>query len=121
MPTARYTGGGTYRVGGHSFEPGNEIDVDDDLAVYLDSVENFDVDVSDITDEPADDSAGYSIETEDGVNILAKDATVDQIKAAIGSVEDAEAIRYILSEERDGPARKTAIDALEARLAELED
>jgi len=43
MPTARYTGGGTYRVGGHSFAPGDEKDVGDGLAEYLDSLEEFDV------------------------------------------------------------------------------
>jgi len=113
MPTARYTAdGGAYRVGGHHFEPGDEQAVDAELAAYLADVDDFEV----IGGE--DD-----VREEDGppdVPVLAEDATVAEIEDAIATIESADAIRYILEDERKGPNRTTAIDALEARLDELE-
>lgn len=44
MPRVRYTAeGGHYRVGGVGFDPGQEKDVDQDLAEYLEGVDEFDV------------------------------------------------------------------------------
>jgi hypothetical protein len=44
MPTARYTAdGGTYRVGGISFNPGDEHEVDAELAEHLEDVDEFEV------------------------------------------------------------------------------
>lgn len=70
MPRARYIAeGGTYRVGGVSFEPGQEREVDHELADYLSNREDFVVSVEkadavekvdageDEVDSPGDDQA----------------------------------------------------------------
>ena len=58
MPTVKYTAdGGTYRVGGYGFEPGDKHDVDDDLAGYLADHEDFEV---------IDGAGGDDVHDEDG-------------------------------------------------------
>jgi len=57
MTTVRYTAdGGHYRVGGHGFDPGDEKDVDDDLADYLTDRDDFEVVDTSVgqEDEPPD-------------------------------------------------------------------
>jgi hypothetical protein len=53
--------------------------------------------------------------------ILASEANVDEIEAAIERVESPESIRVILEDEREGKNRTTAVEALESRLDELEE
>lgn len=63
-------------------------------------------------------------DSKDGGNtppIIASDATVDEIRDVVADIESADAVRFILEDEREGKARKTAISALETRLEELED
>lgn len=45
MPRARYTGGGIYRVGGHSFEHGDEREIDRELATHLSDHDDFEITV----------------------------------------------------------------------------
>lgn len=73
MTTIRYTAdGGHYRVGGYGFDPGDEKDVDDDLAEYLADRDDFEVtgDPEAATDETegSDDNAEGPYRDRDAVN-----------------------------------------------------
>jgi len=61
MPEVTYTGGGHYRVGGYGFDPNDEKNVDDELASYLEDVDDFEVvgdsDDGGQEDEPPDDKS----------------------------------------------------------------
>jgi len=114
------------------FSVGDIADVDGDDAAYLvEERGDFEyVDEAGDEDPPdetpdqedglPDEEVRYSIETEDGDIPRADDATVDEIEAAIADIDDPDALAYLLEAERDGPDRTTAIDAIEARLNELE-
>jgi len=115
MPTLTYVGNaGRYRLTNSDVDvaQGETVTVDDETASHLLEHGEFEVVEADDEDGPAAKRA---------VPILAADATVDEIEAAIADVESPDAIRYVLEDERDGPARTTAIETLESRLAELED
>lgn len=126
MPTVRYTAdGGAYRVGGHTFEPGDEADVDPELAAHLADVESFDVleapsegdadENSDGGDEQQDEEA----EADSGG--LDVDAFLD--RTPVGDVADdildGEADDH-LDELAEAADRVTVHDAIGERRAELE-
>lgn len=48
-----------------------------------------------------------------------EEVTVEEIRAWLAGTEDAAEVRALLDAERSGPARKTAIRALESRLSAL--
>jgi hypothetical protein len=118
-----------------SFSVGDTADVDADAAEYLvEERGDFEYVTGDgpadaETESPEDDvreedgppdEPQYSIVTDDGEQLTAAEATVDEIEAAIADVDDADALRYMLDAERDGQNRTTAIEAIEKRLEELE-
>lgn len=72
MPTVRYTGGGTYRTGGVTFENGDEHDLPEGLASHLVSdVGEFEyAEVTDVEYTEVDDSED---EAEDGSESEAED------------------------------------------------
>jgi hypothetical protein len=83
MLTVRYTAdGGTYRVAGHSFEPGDEKDVDDELAGYLADHEDFEV----LEDDGADDDA---VREEDVNEEPVAEPPLDPGEHTVGELEDA--------------------------------
>lgn len=114
MPTLKYVGNADrYRVTNSDVDvpQGETVTVDEEMAGYL--LKNGEFETVERGDEDA--------EVKRAAPILAADATVDEIEAAIADVESPDAIRYVLEDERDGPARTTAIEALETRLSQLED
>ena len=122
MPTVEKTRGGQVyiRSVGQQFAIGDRAEVSESEAQYL-VEERGDFELVDAGEQTGSaNDADYAINTESGELLDAADATVDQIETAIAEVEDPDAIRYILDAERDGQHRTTAIEALEARLDELE-
>ena len=122
MPRLRYTGGGTYRVGGHGFEPGDAKDVDDDLGEYLADHDDFEV-----VDEG--DAADDAVATEDGETPQFDPGDATDFSAN-GWLENdykdrADAVRAgglddYLDEIEDAETSETVIEAVEERRAELE-
>jgi len=116
MPTLKYVGNaGRYRLTNSDVDvaQGETVTVDEETAAHLQEHGEFEV-VGD----------GGNVRERDGppdVPVLAEEATVAEIEDAVATIESADAIRYILEDEREGPNRTTAIDALEARLDELEE
>jgi len=116
MPTVRYTAdGGHYRVGGHGFEPGDERDVDDELAGYLADHGDFEV---------VDDAGGDDVHEEDGPPDEGANppfdpskSTVDELEAALKETNHHQvALEALLEAEKDGKDRETAKEAIEAAL-----
>ena len=120
MTTVRYTAdAGHYRVGGHGFDPGDERDVDDELAGYLADHEDFEV--VDDTDEAVheeDPLEGKSIAEVDASEHLDRwldhpyDHRAEQVRS--GSVDDS------LDAIEDAETSQTVLDAVEERREELE-
>lgn len=125
MPIAHYTGGGTYRVAGHSFTNGDEIEVDRELAEYLADVEDFEVhvekqaDLGDVVqeDEPSDETDEEEAEADEfAVDEFLDRTPVEDVAEDIvaGEVDDnLEAIA-------EAADRVTVQDAVGERRAELE-
>jgi hypothetical protein len=137
MPRVRYTGGGTYRVSGIGFEPGDEHDVDDDLASHLADIDAFDVlddpdgDATAAGDDGDDSSEDASDETPpddgdgdgDGVETaFDAEAFVDRtpMEAVIDDIHAGEADGH-LDAVYDAADRVGVTDAVGERRAELED
>ena len=133
MPRARYTAeGGTYRVAGISFEPGDEREVDHELADYLSDHKDFVVSVekaaSDVESDSADDDDDEDETDSDGdgegqgggdgfdvgafLDRTPVDDVVEDIKA--GEADDH------LSAVAEAANRVTIEDAIGQRRAELE-
>lgn len=113
MPRVRYTAeGGHYRVGGYGFDPGDEQDVDDELAEYLGDHEDFEV----LEELGAEDDVA-----EDESEIFdPADHTVDEIEEAVADVEDPDWLETVREAETEGDDRTTALEAIDDRLDELE-
>ncbi|WP_049979367.1 hypothetical protein [Halolamina rubra] len=129
MPRARYTAdGGTYRVGGISFDPGDEYEVDHELADYLSDHDDFvvsvekeaspeeddgDADETDSDENQDDDGDEDGFDAEAFVDRTPMDDVVDDIHAG-------EADEHLdeLSELDD--LRVGVQDAIGERRAELE-
>ena len=127
MRRVRYTAeGGHYRTNGIGFDPGDERDVDDDLAAYLCSRDDFEaVDggagPTDATpheaDEPPDETANGTDDTDSTFDVGSfLDRNVDPIAEDILAGE-ADAHLDELSAEA---SRVTVTDAIGERRAELE-
>lgn len=101
MPRARYTGdGGIYRIGRLNFEPGDEQEVDHEIADHLRDHEDFEVRVEkDADTEESDDaaetnsddesegeSAAEEFDAESFVDRTPMDDVVEDIRA--GEVDD---------------------------------
>jgi len=123
MPRLRYTGGGTYRVGGYGFEPGDVKDVGDDLGEYLADHDDFEVvdgaaesdqaDDSEATTEDADEAPADEFDAGAFVDRTPMDDVVEDIRA--GEADDhLDAVAEVA--ERVGVQ-----DAIGKRRAELED
>jgi hypothetical protein len=124
MPTVRYTGGGTYRVAGVGFGPGDEKNVDDELADYLADRDDFevvdDVDHGDVREEdgPPDD------ESEGGVEppFDPSEHTVDELTSELEDGDYGGSKLHALSAvEEDRKDRETAIEAIEAHIPDDEE
>ena len=117
MPTVRYTAdGGTYRVAGHSFEPGDERDVDDELADYLADHEGFEVVDADADDGDSDEFQFDPGEATDfSSNGWLENDYQDRADAVrAGGLDD------YLDEIEAAETSETVLDAIEDRRAELE-
>lgn len=123
MPRARYTGGGTYRVAGVSFEPGDEREVDQELAAYLSDHDAFEVtvekeptpdDVDDVEeDEPdSDDDQVEAFDAAAFVDRSPMDGVIEDIQA--GEVDEH------LDAVAEAADRVGVEDAVGERRAELE-
>lgn len=116
MPTVRYTAdAGHYRVGGHGFDPGDEHDVDDELAGYLADHEDFEIvgdDSDDGDGELQPDPDEWHDWNEDswlelGYQQRAEDVREGRVDDDLDAIEDAE-------------TSDTVIEAVEERREELE-
>jgi len=109
MPTVRYTAGGRYRVAGHSFEHGDTASVSGGLADHLVDTGAFNVVNAGDRDDlvPADDYAGTH--------------TVSEIREDIADIKNREWLATLRAAEAAGEHRTTALEAIDDRLAELED
>jgi len=126
MPTVRYTAeGGHYRIGGHGFDPGDEHEVDDELATYLADHEDFEVVDGDegggdaVVQPPDEDPLeGQPVADVDVSEHL--DRWLDQHythraeQVRSGDVDDS------LDEIEDAETSETVIEAVQDRRAELE-
>lgn len=121
MPRARYTAeGGTYRIDGQSFEPGDEYEVSRTVADHLQDVDDFEVilEKDDAApreeDGPPDDELGYEERT-----ALAEGLANESWQAAVSAVEDGEADAY-LDELEQVDDRNSVQEAIDERRDELE-
>ena len=119
MTTVRYTAdGGTYRVGGHSFEPGDERDVDDELAGYLADHEDFEV-VGDTDEAVHEEDGTFQFDPGDAEDFEANgwldNDYQDRADAVLaGGLDD------YLDEIQKAETSDTVIDAVEERRDDLE-
>ncbi|MEA5387119.1 hypothetical protein VB779_08660 [Haloarculaceae archaeon H-GB11] len=136
MPRLRYTGGGTYRVGGYGFEAGEENNVDGELAEYLADHDDFEeVDGADADggqDDAGSDDAGDDVT--DGPGLTASDSggeskplpfnpeehTNDEVADKVADIDDVETLQALRNLEEDQQDRTGATDAIDDRLDELE-
>lgn len=63
----------------------------------------------------------FDAETMERYDESKAELTVDEIRAAVAETADVATLEAMLAAEQDGKARKGAIEAIEARIAELED
>jgi hypothetical protein len=118
MPTVRYTGGGTYRVDGVGFDPGDEKDVNRELADYLTDRDDF---------EMVDDAGDDDVSEEDGppdVDEWEDWGESDWLE--LGYTQRADDVREgrvddYLDEIDAVETSDTVIEAVEDRRSELED
>jgi hypothetical protein len=114
----RYTAdGGHFRVGGHGFDPGDERDVDDELAEYLADREDFEV--LEETGEAEDDESDDDAET-GTLPFNPESHTVDEIEERVTELDDPAEVRAVRNLEQEQQGRTTAVDAINDRLEELE-
>jgi len=132
MPRAHYTAeGGTYRVAGHSFEPGDIREVDRELATYLSDHDDFEVTIEkdsgdatedessaeeDPDDESEADSRAFDVDGYDSVDDFLDRTPVGDVAddVRVGLVDD------YLDAVADTTDRTTVQDAVGERRAELE-
>lgn len=120
MPRVTYTAeSGRYRVVNHTFTPGDTHPVSDELAGHLADHDQFEV---------LDDAGGDDVHEEDGppdghlTRYHPSDLTVDEINEKLDSFDyEALELEKLAEEEREGKDRTTAIEAIEDRLADLEE
>ncbi|MFC6973645.1 hypothetical protein ACFQL1_01535 [Halomicroarcula sp. GCM10025709] len=125
MPRVRHTGdGGHYRVGGHGFDPGDEHNVDDDLAGYLGDHDDFEVldEAGEGNSEDTDPDEGdseFRFDPGDATDFSANgwldndyQDRADAVRA--GGLDD------YLAEIEDAETSETVIDAVDERRDELE-
>lgn len=132
MPTIRYTAkGGAYRVGGYGFDPGDEKDVEDELAEYLADHDEFELvdgeaqdsaveDEKPESEEEANDDDGEGAPTEDdSTDERALDLADKNYQTAVAAVKDGEADEFLdaLGNVDD---RKSVQEAIDERRAELD-
>jgi hypothetical protein len=123
MPRVRYTAdGGHYRVGGHGFDPGDEVDVDGELAEYLADHDDFEVLEAD--DDGDEDNSDDGKDATEAIATGDADAFVD--RTPVSDVADDildghvdEVLNEIEAAESDGRDRKTVYEAIEDRRDEL--
>ncbi len=117
MPTVRYTAdAGHYRVGGHGFDPGDERDVDADLADYLADHDDFEV-VGDAEGGEDDDTFQFDPgnATDFSTNGWLDNDYQDRADAVrAGGLDD------YLGEIKEAETSDTVIEAVEERRDELE-
>lgn len=124
MPTARYTGGGHYRVAGYGFDPGDEREVDHELANYLTDNDDFEVSVEKETpgtdgtdeDEAPDEAEPEADDSEFDVGEFLDRTPVDDV---VEDIHAGEADEY-LEAVAEAADRVTVQDAIGERRAELE-
>lgn len=124
MPRARYTAeGGTYRVAGISFEPGDEREVDRELATHLSDNDDFEV----IVEKDAADGSTEEDET-DSTDDVDEDADAFDAAAFVDRTPYGDVVDDIEAGEADDhldavaeAADRVAVeDAVGERRAELE-
>jgi len=129
MPRVQYTAdGGYYRVGGYGFDPGDEKDVDEELAEYLADHDDFDVvdDVgSDDSDDDADtdtsaDAADAEAVSEPDQSGFDVDAFLDRNVGPIADDISAAKPDALLDTVAEAADRVTVQDAVGERRAEVE-
>ena len=122
MPRARYTAdGGRYRIGRITFEPGDEKEVDRDVANHLSDHDDFEVTVEkDAVDEPEDETDSDDAEEEDTDGFDAA-AFVDRtpVDDVVDDIEAGEADGH-LEAVQEAADRVGVEDAAGQRRAELE-
>jgi len=133
MPRAHYTGGGTYRVAGHSFEPGDEREVDRELATYLRDHDDFKVtvekgstgesdDVDGSAEDEADEDGDETVFPADEPPFDPAEHTVDEIETLLEENDyDEPKLLALYSAEAEAGERQTALAAIEDAEDELED
>lgn len=116
MPRLRYTGGGTYRVGGYGFEPGGVNDVDGELAEYLADREDFEV-VDDVAEERGEGEFRFDPgeATDFSTNGWLDNNYQDRVEAV-----QAGGLDEYLDEIENAETSETVIDAVQKRRVELE-
>jgi len=122
MPTIRYTAdGGTYRIAGYGFNPGDERDVDDDLAEYLADREDFEV-VGETTEADADTGDGANRDEESDSETFDEDTWFDDhddYQDRVAAVEAGDVDTH-LDVIKEAESSQNVIDAVEDRRDELE-
>ena len=127
MARVRYTAdGGHYRVGGHGFDPGDEHEVDAELADYLSDVDAFEVIDADGSpgeeDEPPDEAGAEATDDGEGeseefdVGAFVSRTPVDDVADDIRAGEADEYLEAV----DEAATRVTVQDAIGERRAELE-
>jgi len=126
MPTVRYTAdGGHYRVGGHGFDTGDEADVDDDLADYLADRDDFEVvdqmESAELSEDEIVDTLDAADDESGTLPFNPESHTNDEIAEKVADINDEAALVALRNLEAEQEDRAGATDAIEDRLAELED
>lgn len=117
MPRARYTAeGGTYRIDGQSFEPGDEHEVSREVAEHLADVDDFEVIVEKGDAAPREEDGPPDEDGEDFlVNGWLENDYQDRADAVLeGGLDD------YLDEIEDAETSETVIEAVQERRDELE-
>ncbi|WP_135302647.1 hypothetical protein [Haloarcula amylovorans] len=112
MPRVQYTAdGGTYRVGGYGFDPGDEHDVEGDLADYLADHEDFEV------VDSRDDSVGQEDEPpDDSLAPDPSDHSVADLRDELADIGDIDVLAAVYDAEEAGKNRETALEAIQGRI-----
>jgi len=112
----RYTAdGGHYRIGGYGFDPGDEKDVDDELAEYLEGHDDFEItELPEPTDLTVDDAESEKLP------FSPESHTVAEIEERIAEIEDPDTLRALRNLEQEQKNRETATAAIEGQLSDME-
>lgn len=128
MPHVQYTAdGGTYRIRGYSFEPGDEREVEQDLADYLADHDEFEVDdagddAAAQEDEPPDeDDAEGEADGEAEAGEFDVDEFLDRNVEPVAEDIRAGGVDEHLDAIADAAERVTVQDAIGERRADLEE